>query len=120
MTNFGKFCRKLRIDNAELLYDMSQRLGVSSAFLSKVENGKAKPPVKWKDTIAYEYGLNEEEKKKLSRYIDESRLGNVIELGDMSEDDREIMLKFARKLSYMDEESKQIVRKLVYEQKGEE
>ena len=39
-TNFGKFCRKLRIDNDELLYDMAAKLGVSSAFLSKVENGK--------------------------------------------------------------------------------
>jgi transcriptional regulator with XRE-family HTH domain len=120
MTNFGKFCRKLRIDRAELLYDMAQRLGVSSAFLSKVENGRAKPPIKWKNTIAYEYGLDNKEKEKLSRYIDEARIGNVIELGDMSEDDRDIMLKFARKLSYMDEESKQLVIKLVNEQKGEE
>jgi transcriptional regulator with XRE-family HTH domain len=120
MTNFGKFCRKLRIDNAELLYDMAQHLGVSSAFLSKVENGKAKPPVKWKDTIAYEYGLNEEEKEKLSRYIDESRIGNVIELDEMSEEDRDIMLKFARKLSNMDDESKQMFKRLVNEHKGEE
>ena len=48
LTNFGKFCRKLRIDKGELLYDMAQRLKVSSAFLSKVENGKAKPPEEWK------------------------------------------------------------------------
>ena len=40
LTSFGKFCRKLRINNGELLYDMAEKLDVSSAFLSKVENGK--------------------------------------------------------------------------------
>ncbi len=40
ITNFGKFCRRLRIDNGELLYDMAKKLGVSSAFMSSVENGK--------------------------------------------------------------------------------
>ena len=37
--NFGKFCRKLRIDRGEILADMAKKLGVSSAFLSKVETG---------------------------------------------------------------------------------
>ena len=32
ITKFGKFCRKLRIDNGELLYDMADKLGVSSVF----------------------------------------------------------------------------------------
>lgn len=44
VNNFGKFCRKLRIDRNERLYDMAKRLNVSSAFLSKVENGQKKPP----------------------------------------------------------------------------
>ena len=44
VNSFGKFCRRLRIDRGELLADMANRLGVSSAFLSKVENGGKKPP----------------------------------------------------------------------------
>lgn len=40
VNNFGKFCRKLRIDRSERLFDMAKELGVSSAFLSKVENGQ--------------------------------------------------------------------------------
>lgn len=40
ITELGIFCRKLRIEYGERLSDMAQKLGVSSAFLSKVENGK--------------------------------------------------------------------------------
>ena len=40
LTSLGKFLRKLRIDNNELLKDMAQKLNVSVSFLSAVENGK--------------------------------------------------------------------------------
>ena len=42
----GKFFRKLRIENGEVLYDMAMKLEVSSSFLSRVENGKKRPPMK--------------------------------------------------------------------------
>lgn len=44
LTGIGKFLRKLRIDNEEILKDMADALGVSSAFLSAVENGRKKMP----------------------------------------------------------------------------
>lgn len=47
LTGIGKFLRKLRIDNEEILKDMADALGVSSAFLSAVENGKKKMPDSW-------------------------------------------------------------------------
>lgn len=113
VTKFGKFCKELRLDNAEILYDMAQRLNVSSAFLSKVENGKAKPPIKWKKDIAYEYNLTTDMINKLSEYIDEARGTEVVNLSDLSIDDRDMMLKFARKLNDMDEEKKQMFRELL-------
>lgn len=73
LTRFGRFCRKLRIDNNELLRDMAKRLSVSSAFLSKVENGKSKPPIKWKETIASLYDLGLEQETELCECIDEAR-----------------------------------------------
>ena len=89
LTNFGKFCRKLRIDKGELLYDMAQRLKVSSAFLSKVENGKAKPPEEWKESIPSMYSLNEEQKEELCEYIDEARESSIINVSAFSRDDRD-------------------------------
>ena len=91
LTSFGKFCRKLRIDEGKLLLDMAQQLRVSSAFLSKVENGKAKPPVEWEDIIKKEYNLSD----------------------DQTMDDRDMMLAFARKLDTMDPEEKEKIRKLL-------
>ena len=42
LTSIGKFLRKLRIDHGEILKDMADKLDVSVAFLSAVENGKKK------------------------------------------------------------------------------
>ena len=47
LPSIGRFLRKLRIDNGEILKDMAEALGVSSAFLSAVENGKKKMPEGW-------------------------------------------------------------------------
>lgn len=69
-TDFGKFCNKLRIDNNELMRDMAKRLCVSPAFLSKVECGNSKPPMKWKEKIADLYTLTGEQEEELNRFID--------------------------------------------------
>ena len=42
LTSIGKFLRKLRMSNGEILRDMAEALEVTSAFLSAVENGKKK------------------------------------------------------------------------------
>ena len=47
LTSIGRFLRKLRIDNGEILKDMAEALGGSSAFLSAVENGKKKMTEGW-------------------------------------------------------------------------
>ena len=73
LTNFGKICRKLRIDNNELLADMAGYLGVSAAFLSKVENGKSKPPIEWKDMLAMQYNISGSEYVELCDSIDKAR-----------------------------------------------
>ena len=43
-TALGKFLRKLRVDRDERLYDMAENVGVSSAFLSGVENAIRRLP----------------------------------------------------------------------------
>ena len=44
ITSLGTFLRRLRLAKGEILKDMAESLGVSSAFLSAVENGKKKMP----------------------------------------------------------------------------
>lgn len=99
VNNFGRFCRKLRIDRDELLYDMAVKLGVSSAFLSKVENGKKKPPEEWKNILIQEYDLNQKQIKELNQYMFEAQNYDSIDISFMNDNERMMMLSFARKFN---------------------
>ena len=44
LTKFGKELRKIRIENDEILKDMADKLNVTAAYLSAVENGNRKVP----------------------------------------------------------------------------
>lgn len=114
VNNFGKFCRKLRIDKNQLLYDMAKCLGVSSAFLSKVENGKKKPPKEWRELIINAYGLNAEEIQQLDQCMYEAQNYDSIDISYMNDNDRMMMLSFARKFNHIDKNKlKQFLQKEV-------
>ena len=55
LSEFAVFCKKLRIDNNQILKDMAGLLNVSSSYLSAVENGKRKIPDEWYDRISNLY-----------------------------------------------------------------
>ena len=65
LTEFWKFLRKLRIDNEELLKDMSVKLNVTPSFLSMVETGRRSIPKKWEEEIEKIYSLNLKQKEEL-------------------------------------------------------
>jgi predicted transcriptional regulator len=51
LTEFGKAVRKARIDIGHTLLTMSNELGTTPAFLSGLETGSKKIPVKWVEKI---------------------------------------------------------------------
>lgn len=102
VTNFGKFCRKLRIDNNELLFDMAQKLQVSSTFLSKVENGKKKPPEEWKNKLINLYNIDDYYLDELNKSFFEALNYDSIDIRNLNEQNKELMLSFARKLDLLD------------------
>lgn len=65
VTAFGKILRKMRIDCSEVLGVMAQRLKVSPAYLSSIENGGREIPDDFITKIVTEYGLSEEQKNEL-------------------------------------------------------
>lgn len=111
--NFGKFCRKLRIDHGELLADMAKKLGVSSAFLSKVENGGKKPPKDWREKLITLYQLNDSQITELDEYIFEAINYNSLDISGYSDADKNMLLSFARKLDKMDDSKRQRFKKLI-------
>lgn len=115
ITPFGKYLRNIRMDRGEKLKDMAAVLGISSSFLSRVENGKTKPPEKWKNVLVSHYGLSEkEEEELLCRMSDVQR--TYIRLKEFSPDEREIITTLADQIGQMEQEKKDEIRKILTEQ----
>lgn len=102
LTQFGKECRKIRIDCGEILRDMADKLNVTSAYLSAVETGKRNVPEQWPDVIAQLYGLNEAEKEELRKKAINSQTSIRLEVNKMEDNQRDLAVAFARKLETLD------------------
>jgi transcriptional regulator with XRE-family HTH domain len=68
-TDFGKFCRKLRIDKDELMKDMAKKLGVTVSYLSAIEKGKRSIPGDWAEQISEHYELTEQQVQELTNLL---------------------------------------------------
>ena len=65
LTEYGKFLKKLRIDVGETRAQMAKRLGVSSVYLSFIENGTRDIPLALTANIWETYHLTPEQTKEL-------------------------------------------------------
>ena len=60
ITNLGRQLRIIRINCDETLKNMSDRIGISSAYLSAIENGNRDMPSELLDKIITEYKIEDE------------------------------------------------------------
>ena len=109
----GKFLRKIRIDREELLADMARKLGVSSAFLSQIENGGKKPPKNWEEDFLAVYELDKNQEQEFRDCVFEAVNSKSIDLSSYSQNDRDMMLSFARKLNTINDEQKERLRNIL-------
>lgn len=119
-TIFGKFCRMLRIRNDEVLRDMARKLGVSSSYLSAVENGKRPTPKSWRNKLIQLYDLTNDESKELDDAIYQSHqeIKITLNLNRFSSSDRDTLMAFARRYDSLDEDAKTSLRELLRERGG--
>ena len=117
MTEIAKFLRKLRIDNEQSLGDMAEKLGLSAAYLSAIENDKRKIPEDMKDNLFKAYSLTEEQKLEFARLVAKSREKVVIDFNGFQNDYRseymDTAVMFAHDLSQMDRKQLEEVKKLL-------
>lgn len=113
ITPFGKFCRKLRIDHGELLKDMADNLGVTSSYLSAIENGKRNVPLKWVSNLTEIYSLNQNQYQELQVAAKESQIKNTMDIKSLENEDKDLLMSLARKIDDMDEVDKVKIRKLL-------
>lgn len=105
LTGIGKFLRKLRIDNEEILKDMADALGVSSAFLSAVENGKKKMPDSWIEKLKDIYSFSPEQADELQKAIIDTNDMVEINLHNANDNNKTLAISFAREFNSLDEET---------------
>ncbi len=112
VTPFGKTVRKLRIDRGLKLKDMADALGVKSAYLSAVETGKKRITDKILKEIT-DYFNDVSIKENLTALVDQSQPDCNIDLRDKDDNDRELVVAFARKFSDLGPESKGAIQRLL-------
>ena len=104
-TEFGEYFRILRIKHHEVLADVKEFLGVTSAFISAVECGKKKVPEDWIDKIVNHYSLNDNEKQQLIDSIEKSKNSINIDIASSTPEQKSFALQFQRSFKDLDEES---------------
>jgi transcriptional regulator with XRE-family HTH domain len=118
LTLFGKFCRKLRIDRGELLKDMADKLGVTPSYLSAVETGIRNVPKDWFEKISSIYALNEKDRAALHNAIHNSQLTIKFNLKELKNDEKELVLAFARELKSLNDEDKKRIQSILNLNRG--
>ncbi len=113
LTEFGKFCRKLRIDKGELLKDMAEILCVTPSYLSAVEVGKRNVPYEWGELLSDSYNLSELEIRELTKAIDNSQLNLKLDLNNFSVFEKDIALSFARNFKELTDTDKESIRNIL-------
>lgn len=121
-TEIAKFLRKLRIDNDQSLGDMADKINLSAAYLSAIENDKRTAPEEMKENLFRVYDLSEEKKLEFARLVAESRKKVEIGLKDIQQDilpeyvDTAVM--FAHDLSQMNREQLADIKEFLQKLKG--
>ena len=114
LTEFGKFSRKLRIDNGELLKDMAIKLNVTVSYLSAVEIGKRNITEKWEEEIVRAYHLNLQEREELKEAIIYSKKVFKINVENFEKEEKDLILMLARKVDNMDEKEKNNLKQILF------
>ena len=117
MTEIGKFLKKLRVDNCEILLTMARKLEVTPSFLSAVELGKKKMPYEWNLKIREIYPLTSVQEDELDEAIAISEKAVILDLKEMSPVAKKLAVSFARSFNDFTDEQLESFRKLM---KGED
>jgi len=104
LTEFGKEIRKLRIDLGITLFEMAQATGISSAFLSAMENGKKSVPDDYIDALSDRFEFVRKNKDRFLTLADKSKKEVRINLAGSEPAANELATAFARSFSELSDD----------------
>lgn len=103
MTELSMILRKIRLENGQVLKKMADSLGVTSSYLSAVENGKRPMPKEWPEILSKEYHLNQRQLEEIHVAADKLTKTVKLNLEKKSDAKRDVALVFARAFENMDD-----------------
>ena len=98
LSEYGKTIRKIRIDKGLTMAQMANTLGVTSAFLSMIEQGKRNIPECLTQDIISHYELSNEQTAELQKAEHLSRNSIEIKLSEIDLDKKALVLSLAKNL----------------------
>lgn len=112
VTPLGRFLRKFRTDRNMRMKDMAKDLNVTSAYLSSIERGKLNFTLKIIDKIISTYNLEGEIVNQLYWLATYSVKFVKIDLTELSIEDRELVILFARRYKHLGDKYKEELKAL--------
>lgn len=111
--DFTNIVRAMRQARGELLGDMANKLGVSSAYLSRIENGFSKPSPKLISNIIEVYNLTGKEQEALEAagYTLQDR--NLFDISRMRVRDKKLMIVLGKRLHELSDEQVEAILQIV-------
>ena len=113
LTRLGRFLKKLRIDNGEILKNMSDKFNVTVSYLSAVENGKRAFPSEWREIVIREYKLDSEQQTEFETAILDSIKQITINTDNINLENKELTFAFARKIAYLPTDKLNEIKKIL-------
>lgn len=118
-TKYGIELRKIRLVRGENLQSMSEKAGISMSYMSSIENGIRKIPKDLTEKIIQIYKLNDKEVKKLIDAENESIDEISIDLIDLNNEQKELVLLLSRKLPNI-KNSEELIKMILTEEDEDE
>jgi len=115
ITAIGKALRRIRLEKDEYLKDMADKLGVSSSYLSAIENGKRRLTSHLLEKIKKTYRLSPEQAEELDRASLETQERVYVDINGMSESKKTLAMAFARDFEGISEEQMRRIRDILEE-----
>ncbi len=113
LTEIGKYLRELRARSNELLKDMADRISMSPAMLSSIENGNRNAPKGFVSKLSEVYNLDANEQEQLDLAIVRTKEEVSLSLKGLTQPDQCLAFSFARRFSELDTESKDSIKRIL-------
>lgn len=97
LTELGRALRELRVVRGEVLFDMAEKLRISTSMLSAIEIGTKQAPNDFVQKLAEHYEAVADDQARFARLAELTRKHVKIRLDSGNPETREMKLEFAKK-----------------------